>query len=125
LRGVLAAAEERLGLSGDECWRAAARVRVALAHAPAAAGVGPMPLVQAPVPDWNHDPDAAWLTGINEHQGKRYFVKELFDQLMWWMALPTLIDLAAASPSPQAIRALERDVAASIEAAAVAGYRLP
>jgi glycosidase len=125
LRGVLAAAEERLGLSGDECWRAAARVRVALAHAPAAAGVGPMPLVQTPVPDWNHDPDAAWLTGINEHQGKRYFVKELFDQLVWWMALPSLIDLAAASPSPQAIRALERDVAASIEAAAVAGYRQP
>ena len=38
----------------------------------------------------------------------------------------TLLDLAAeASPSPQAVRALERDIAASMEAAAVAGYRLP
>jgi glycosidase len=123
LRGVLATAEECLGLAGDECWRAAARVRLALAHAPV--GTGPVPAVRAPVPDWIHDPDAAWLMGINEYQGKRYFVKEPFEQLVWWMALPALIDLAAGSPSPQAIRALERDVAASIEAAAIAGYRLP
>jgi glycosidase len=122
LRGVLAAAEECLGVAGDEGWRAAARVSVALAHAPAAAGAGPT--VRAPAPDWIHDPDAAWLTGVNEYEGKRYFVKELFERLVWWMALPALIDLAAGSPSPQAVRALERDIAASIEAAAVAGYRL-
>jgi hypothetical protein len=77
------------------------------------------------VPDWIGDPDAAWLTGVNEYQGKRYFVKEPFEQLVWWMALPALIDLAAGSPSPQAARALERGIAASIEWAAGAGYRLP
>jgi glycosidase len=140
LRGVLAAAEERLGLEGDECWRAAARVRVALAHAPAASGaelapaiptlappdVRPAPAVRASVPDWIRDADAAWLTGVNEYQGRRFFVKEPFERLVWWMALPVLLDLAAdASPSPQAIRALERDIATALDAAADAGYMLP
>jgi hypothetical protein len=37
-----------------------------------------------------------------------------------------LLDLAAdASTSPQAVRALERDIAAFMRAAAVARYRLP
>jgi hypothetical protein len=121
LRGVLAEAEERLDLAGDEGWRAAARVRLALAHAPA--GAEPAPAVRGPAPDWIADPDAAWLTGVNEYQGRRYVRKEPFERLVWWMALPALIDLAAA-PSRQAVRALERDVAALIEAAAVAGYRL-
>jgi len=37
-----------------------------------------------------------------------------------------LLDLAAdVSPPPQAVRALERDIAAFMRAAAVAGFRLP
>jgi hypothetical protein len=124
LRGVLAEAVGRLGLEGEECWRAAARVRVALAHAPSASGARRMTAVGAPTLDWIRDPDGAWLTGVNEHEGVRYFVKEPFEQLVWWMALLTLLDLAA-GPSPEAIRALEGDVATSFEAAAAAGYRLP
>jgi glycosidase len=126
LRSVLAEAEGRLGLEGEECWRVAARVRVALAHAPSAPGAEPATAVQAAALDWIRDPDAAWLTGVHEYQGVRYFVKEPFERLVWWMALPVLLDLAAdASPSPQAVRALERDIAAFMRAAAVAGYRLP
>jgi glycosidase len=125
VRGLLAEAEARLGLAGEECWRAAARVRVALAHAPAAPRVAPATAFRAPALDWIRDPDAAWLTSVNEYQGQRYFVKEPFKRLVWWMALPALLDLAAdTSPSPQAVRALERDIAASMEAAAAAGYRL-
>ena len=126
LRSVLAEAEGRLGLEGEECWRAAARMRVALAHASSAPGAGPAAAGRAPTLDWIRDPDAAWLTGVHEYQGVRYFAKEPFERLEWWMTLPALLDLAAeASPSPQAVRALERDIAASMEAAAVAGYRLP
>jgi len=45
---------------------------------------------------------------------------------VWWRALGVLLDLAAdASASLQAVRGLERDIAAAIEAAAVGGYRLP
>jgi hypothetical protein len=41
------------------------------------------------------------------------------------MALPTLLTLAATPlPSADTIAALERDVAASMRAAAAAGYRL-
>jgi glycosidase len=126
LRSVLAEAEGRLGLEGEECWRVAARVRVALAHALLAPGVPRETAARTPALDWIRDPDAAWLTGVNEYQGVRYFVKEPFERLVWWRALPALLDLAAdASPSPQAIRMLESDIAASCEAAAAAGYRLP
>jgi len=127
LRAVLAEAVERLGLEGEECWRAAARIRVTLAHARSASGARRVTAVRTPTLDWICDPDAAWLTGVHEYEGVGYFVKEPFERLVWWMALPALLELAAGeSPSPQeAIRALERDIAASFEAAAAAGYRVP
>ena len=66
------------------------------------------------------------MTGVNEYEGVRYFVKEPFKRLVWWMALPALLSLAAdASPSPGAVRALERDITARMDAAAAAGYRAP
>lgn len=125
LRGVLADAVGRLGLEGEECWRAAARVRVALAHARSAPTAAARPLHRAAL-GWINDPDAAWLTGVNEYDGVRYFVKEPFATLVWWMALPALLQLAAdASPSPEGVRALERDIAAYMDAAAAVGYRTP
>jgi hypothetical protein len=126
LRSVLAEAVGRLGREGEECWRAAARVRVALALAPWAPGAGLGTVGPAPALDWLRDPDAAWLTGVHEYRGVRYFVKEAFEQLAWWLAVPALLRLGAdPAPSPQAVRALEGQVAAVMEAAAVAGYRLP
>ena len=123
LRAVVADAVERLGLQGEDRWRAAARVRLALAQSvsrPAATANRP------PVLGWLNDPDAAWLTGINEHQGVRYFVKEPFETLLWWMALPALLALAEeSSPTAAAVRAVEEDVAAQLTAAADAGYRVP
>ena len=71
-------------------------------------------------------PDAAWLTDVNEYEGVRYFVKEPFETLVWWMALPALLQLAAdASPSPEGVRALERNIAAYMDAASAVGYRSP
>jgi hypothetical protein len=111
LRAVVADEAGQLGIDGEERWRAAARVRVALARASR---------------DWLSDPDAAWLAGVHEYQGVRYLVKEPFERLVWWRTLPALLRLAA-EPSPPApgVRALEREIAAAIDAAAVAGYRLP
>src|SRR5262249_47599938 len=126
LRGILAEAVERLGLDGEECWRAAARVRVALAHAPSARGGALATAARAPALDWLRDQDAAWLTGVHEYEGVQYFVKEPFERLVWWRALGILLDLAAdASASLQAVRGLERDIAEAIEAGAVGGSRLP
>jgi glycosidase len=124
-RGVVAEAAGRLGLEGEECWRAAARVRVALAHArsvPTAAARARHPAGLG----WIKDADAAWLTNVHEYEGVRYFVKEPFATLVWWMALPDLLQLAAdASPSVQSVRALERNIAAYMDSAAAVGYRTP
>jgi hypothetical protein len=126
LRGVLADAVARLGLEGEDGWRAAARVRVALAHARSAPTAVAETAARPPTLDWLGDPDAAWLTGVNERDGVRSFVKEPFERLVWWMALPAVLTLAAeASPSPEAVRALEADIAARLQAAAAAGYRVP
>ncbi len=126
LRDVLAEATSRLGLQGEDCWRAAAGVRVAFAHARSAPSTAAVRAVRPPAFDWLGDPDAAWLTGVNEYEGVRYFAKEPFERLTWWMALPALLSLAAdASPSPEAVRALECDMAARMDAAAAAGYRTP
>jgi hypothetical protein len=123
IRSVLADAATQAGLESDEAWRLAARVRVVLVHA---RSVPARVRTQvAPTLDWLSDPDAAWLTQVNEYEGVRYFVKEPFEELVWWMALPTLLTLAATPlPSADTIAALERDVAASMRAAAAAGYRV-
>jgi glycosidase len=123
LRAVLAEAAAGLGLEGEECWRAAARVRVMLARARSAPGAGPE--AGPPTFEWLDDPDAAWLVDVHEYEGTRYFVKEPFESLLWWMALPALLTLAAqATPSPVVAGALERAIATSQRAAVAAGYRL-
>jgi hypothetical protein len=125
LRGVLAAAAGRLGLEGEDGWRVAARLRVGFAHAraaPAAAGTPRRP----PALGWLNDPDAAWLTGVHEYRGVRYFVEEPFRVLLWWMALPGLVRLAAEPPPSQAdVQAVERAISAYLQAAADVGYRTP
>jgi glycosidase len=123
VRGVLAEAAARLGLEGDDAWRAAARVRVAFAHARSAPAGGLA--VQPPTFDWLGDPDAGWLADVNEFEGVRYFVKESFEGLLWWMALPALLTLVAPpSLSRGPVVALEREIAARMQAAAAVGYRV-
>src|SRR5207244_2009299 len=71
LRGVVAEAFGALGVSGEDRWRAAARVRLPLAHPQAASPTAtPLP-ARAPL-EWLNDPDAAWLVGVNEYDGHRY-----------------------------------------------------
>jgi hypothetical protein len=129
LREVLGGAAARLGLEGDDAWRLAARLRVALAHAGSASAIGKRSTrarARTPrAPEWLDDPDVAWLTGVNEHDGVRYFVKEPFEDLLWWMAVPTLLSLAAdPSPSAAAVAALEHAIAARQREAEATGYRL-
>jgi glycosidase len=129
LRGVVASAVERLGVEGEDRWRVAARVRLALAHVrpsrsvPSTAAFAP---ARSTALDVLQDPDAAWLAGVHEYDGVRYFVKEPFERLVWWMALPALLTLAAdGAPSREALRALERELGARMEAAEAGGYRVP
>jgi hypothetical protein len=124
LRLPMAEAFANAGLSGEERWRAAARLRASFAHPTW------IPESQAGHPSevpwsWLHDPDVAWLVGVNEYEGVRYLQKEAFERLLWWMALPRLLAIAEpAEIDVQALSALERRLQARIHAAANSGYRV-
>jgi hypothetical protein len=118
----MAQAFEVLGLHGEERWRAAARVRVSFAEAHRVATQPATGAARIPGP--RLDPDVAWLIGVHEAQGTVYYVKEPFERLLWWLALPALLALAAEPVDRNAVRALERGIAARARAAAEAGYRL-
>ena len=123
LRGPMAEVFESLGLLGDDRWRAAARVRALLAHRAWAPGEKPK-IAVAPF-SWLHDPDVAWLIGVHSYESIRYFNKELFEQLLWWMALPALIRLAKPPKSdPKRVEALEKQIEVRVKAATEAKYQV-
>ena len=133
LRHVCAEAFAAFHLNGEDKWRAAARVRLALA-----AGVRssePMPgarsvtVTEETQPGfsshiWDED-DVRWLTGVHMANGITYFNKESFEALLWWHALPELA-LLATNPvlDKAAITTLEATLEEGSSAAAKAGYKL-
>src|SRR5215475_3260558 len=78
LREALGAIFSTCGMEGEDVWRAAARVRVLLAH-----GERPVRVVAYERSFWE-DPDVRWLTGVNESGGKTYFNLEATDELLAW-----------------------------------------
>ena len=116
-----------LGFEGEESWRVAARIKVALlieaeglchravaaaCGAARAAGAQRIPILS---PTLWLDPDVRWLTGAHEAEGRSYFIKESYEELLWWLQLPALCKLAAAAvPAPgtmEQIRKTFRDAA--------------
>jgi glycosidase len=154
LRAAYAEIFATLGLEGEDSWRAAARIRLALAsQAVPAKASGPVAAdaVEAaqserratqPVEGstategeaktissadrwlWD-DPDVKWLTGLHKSEGILYFVQETYEQLLWWTKLPELIELAE-QPKPDLSRigAIETYVQERVAAAKKAGYKL-
>jgi hypothetical protein len=164
LRQPLGQALAALGFEGEEPWRVAARVKVALlveagafagedssAKPPSPAkGVGKAepsvaknaeedvdaevvetssPLLTRAI--WQ-DPDVRWLTGAHEAEGRSYFVQEGYEELLWWLQLPSLCAMAqlavSAKPEATALRASAEAIAAIVADATVeavhAGYCL-
>jgi hypothetical protein len=123
LKDPIASALAAYGVEEEWRWRSAALVRAAFAHAAGAPGAE---TAGAPVPlSWLHDAEVAWLIGVHEYEGVRYLVREPFERLTWWMALPALLDLAAEqSPDRNEIEALEQALRARVSAAEQAGYRV-
>ena len=117
LREVLAARFASLDLEGDEGWRAAARVRLALREAAKSS--------EAVLPEsiWE-DGDWRWLTGTHDASGHTYFRQEDFEQTLWWAQLPSLIGLAKKTPAKEACRELEGKVKAQERSAKAAGFEL-
>ena len=124
LREVFAQSFAKSGMSEEEKWRAAARIRATFAHASWLTAT-PAKTHSAGPFSWIHDPDVAWLIGVHEWQGERFFNKESFQQLLWWMSLPLLLDIAASEePDPQKLANIERELASRINAAEQSGYRV-
>jgi len=114
MRGALASAFAALGLSHESAWRAAARVRLLLAHDTSTGHATKQESF------WN-EPEVRWLAGGNESEGKLYFNKESMEQLFWWMSLPTL----ASDPELADLLALQQQLTALRIAAMQAGYVAP
>jgi hypothetical protein len=123
LRSVLAEVFHPVGLEGDAAHRAAVRVRVLIAQTKDAGTENAGGIA------WK-DPDVAWLTGLHESDGHRYFNKESHEQMLWWLALPRLVALAGKDAAGRSARTrtalgeLEVENDGATKAAKAAGYRL-
>jgi glycosidase len=115
LRHALADVFHALGMSGEDSWRAAARVRFLLYRD------NPL-LLELSHREWQ-DGDVQWLTGTHTSDGVRYFNKESHEELLWWIQVPGLV---AATPAEQRTAAQRSAAAVSraTQAAKDAGYRL-
>jgi glycosidase len=109
----------------------------AVPEAPAtAAGVDSAMSEQAePAPAWDekialspslwHDPDLRWLTGVHEADGHSYLVREQYEELLWWLLMPSLLRLAGeAAPSRSSVEEMSKTVHEALKTAEDAGYRI-
>jgi hypothetical protein len=70
------------------------------------------------------DPDVRWLTGVHEAEGHEYLIRERYEELLWWMVMPSLLRVAESpTPSRVAIEDLSRTVERALAKAEAAGYR--
>jgi hypothetical protein len=71
------------------------------------------------------DPDVRWLTGLHDAESGTYFVREPFEELLWWLQMPKLIRIAGQSTLGKAeFQQIRDSVRESIAEAEKAGYRL-
>ncbi|HET6169137.1 MAG TPA: hypothetical protein VFE01_03105, partial [Terracidiphilus sp.] len=71
------------------------------------------------------DPDVRWLTGVHEAEGHAFFVREPYEELLWWLRMPWLLRLAGEpAPSRAAAKEMSETVKEALTEAATAGYRV-
>jgi glycosidase len=71
------------------------------------------------------DPDVRWLTGVHEVEGHVYLVRERYEELLWWMLMPSLLKIAGqASPDRAAVAALSHTIDDALATAEAAGFRV-
>ncbi|HEY5213823.1 MAG TPA: alpha-amylase family glycosyl hydrolase [Acidobacteriaceae bacterium] len=152
LRKTFAHAFAALGFEGEEAWRVAARIKVLLlANADfgnaqevgSAAKAKPDAMESRTTqtaslePSKAHDekltlapalwfdPDVRWLCGVHEAEGHAYLIREKYEELLWWLLMPSLLRLAGdTAPSRVAVAELSETVAAALATAEAAGYRI-
>jgi hypothetical protein len=71
------------------------------------------------------DPDVRWLSGVHQAEGHAYLVRERYEELLWWLLMPSLLRLAGeAAPSRTAVEEMSRTVEEALATAEAAGYRV-
>jgi glycosidase len=115
----------------DEAAQAVVAEAVSAAPAPSPApakpgdsdgDTGPKSVIPAAL--WK-DPDVRWLTGYNEADGHTYLIREPFEELLWWLSLPSLLKLANMTvPTRNAAAAIAARINQALTAVEKAGYRI-
>jgi glycosidase len=138
LRSPFAQAFTALGFEGEEGWRVAARIKVVLLTG---AGVGKQDETASTAtlsseedvsdekvalgPALWLDPDVRWLTGVHEAEGHAYLVRESYEELLWWLLMPSLLRLAsAAAPDRAQVEKMQKTVEEALSATEAASYRV-
>jgi len=71
------------------------------------------------------DPDVRWLTGVHQDSGIDYLVRELYEELLWWLQVPSLLRLGTdATANRAAARQMSMVVEDALLTAEAASYRL-
>jgi hypothetical protein len=71
------------------------------------------------------DPDVRWLCGVHEAEGHVYLLREPYEELLWWLLMPSLLRLAGEpSPSRAAVAEMSKTVEEALATAEAAGYRV-
>jgi Alpha amylase, catalytic domain len=126
LRSAIAEIFSSMGMEGENMWRAAARVRVLLSQS-GEMGTKPDGTVANRVHArgfWA-DPDVQWLAGVNKAAGVTYFNKEGFEELISWLQVPALIEVAQQSSGVvKGIGEVEAAVVENCRVARASGYNL-
>jgi hypothetical protein len=123
MRAALAEAFSEVGISGEDSWRFAAKVRLLLG--------GRTPLDALRTEGFWANGDVRWLCGVNESEGVNYLNKESFEQLLCWLQIPGLLGIAGhldgddAYEAPKAeLAEIEGTLRAECERMEEAGYKL-
>ena len=118
LRAALADIFSSMGVEDEKTWRMAARIRILLWQADT-------PLATIATKEFWGDPDVRWLAGVNESDGKAWFNKELFEELLSWVQLPALMEIAMQNGGEsESIHELEAAITRVCLAATKSGYNL-
>jgi glycosidase len=71
------------------------------------------------------DPDVRWLTGVHEAEGHLYLVRESYEELLWWLLMPSLLRLAGEpAPGRADVEDLSKTVEEALATAEGANYRI-
>jgi hypothetical protein len=105
-------------MEDEQAWRMAARIRILLWQADT-------PSATIETKEFWSDGDVRWLAGVNESKGKAWFNKELFEEMLTWIQLPVLMEIALQNAGEsKAIADLEKAISLVCHAATEAGYNL-